>query len=412
MSEDVREPAIDAARYWFFKGASLNVKGGASYLNRDRQFDSRRFRFVPRGLLGFDLTQTPEQLLVPANIDQERGFEIREETRTTDHYVALHNITAGYLMGDFTLRGLRVIGGARVERSEQQVLTFEPFRVDAIPVIALLDDVDVLPSLGIAYAFKNGAMSVRAGWSRTLARPQFRELSPFEFTDVTGGRSTVGNPDIRRTLITNYDLRWEWFIGPTELIAVSGFHKRLQDPIETVIEPTAQLRTSFRNVVGAKNSGLEIEFRKEMGGLWKRFQGLTVNSNYTFVRSRVDIGEQDLSVLTTLDRPLVGQAEHIVNTGLTYVVPRLRVESRALFNYTGERITDVGALGLPDIIQRGYPHLDLLFTRPFGTEDRWRAEVTVENLLNRQVDFRQANQPFRVYRTGRKISLGISYTFF
>jgi outer membrane receptor protein involved in Fe transport len=137
-----------------------------------------------------------------------------------------------------------------------------------------------------------------------------------------------------------------------------------------------------------------------------------VNANYTFVRSRVDIGQQDLSVLTTLERPLVGQAEHVLNAGLTHTIPRFGVEWRALFNYTGERITDVGALGLPDIVQHGYPHLDLLFTRSFGLENRWKAEVKLENLLNRQVDFRQADQPFRVYRTGRKFGFGISYRFF
>jgi outer membrane receptor protein involved in Fe transport len=195
---------------------------------------------------------------------------------------------------------------------------------------------------------------------------------------------------------------------------MSVFHKDLKDPIETVIEPTAQLRTSFRNVIGARNSGLEIELRKQMGSLWNRLANLSLNANYTYVRSRVEIGEQDLSVLTTLDRPLVGQAEHIFNSGLSYSFPRWDIEWRALFNYTGDRITDVGALGLPDIIERGYPHLDLLFAKDFkkGDRDRWRAEFTLENLLNRQVDFRQAGQPFRVYRTGRKYGFGVSYRFF
>jgi outer membrane receptor protein involved in Fe transport len=137
-----------------------------------------------------------------------------------------------------------------------------------------------------------------------------------------------------------------------------------------------------------------------------------MNANYTYVRSRVDIGQQDLSVLTTLERPLVGQAENVVNVSLTHEIPRFSFESRALFNYTGERITDVGALGLPDIIQHGYPHLDLLLAKQFGGEKKWRAQFTIENLLNRQIDFRQADQPFRVYRKGRTFEMGISYRFF
>ncbi|HET9531522.1 MAG TPA: outer membrane beta-barrel protein, partial [Blastocatellia bacterium] len=320
MRENVREPAFDWAKYWFFKGTSLNTKAGYSYINRDRVFDSRRFRFVPRGLAGIDTTLRPESLLVPSNIESQRGFEIREETRTTDHYDAFHNIEAGYLMADWTIKNWRFVGGARVERSEQQVTTFEPFRAEVMPQVALLDDTDVLPSLGVTYSMLNGKMNLRAGFSRTVARPQFRELSPFEFTDVTGGRSTIGNPDLRRTLITNYDVRWEWFVGATELIALSVFHKDLDDPIEVVIEPTAQLRTSFRNADGARNTGFELELRKNLGNLWNRFENLSMNANYTFVRSRVDIGQQDLSVLTTLERPLVGQAEHVVNISLTHEI--------------------------------------------------------------------------------------------
>ncbi|MEW6209697.1 MAG: outer membrane beta-barrel protein [Acidobacteriota bacterium] len=412
MRENVREPAIDWGKYWFFRGVSLNAKAGASYINRDRVFDSRRFRFVPRGLQGIDTSARPEQLLVPQNIGQETGFEIREETRPTDHYDALHNITAGYLMADFSWRRWRFIGGARVEKSEQAVNTFEPFRPEVVPSSAILKDTDVLPSIGIAYSTNGGGMSIRAGYSKTLARPQFRELSPFEFTDVTGGRSTIGNPDITRTLISNYDLRWEWFIGPTELLAVSVFHKDLDDPIEVVIEPTAQLRTSFRNVDGARNTGFEIELRKNIGVLWKELKNLFLNANYTFVRSRVQIGQQDLSVLTTLERPLVGQAENIFNLALDYDIPRFNMETRALFNYTGERITDVGALGLPDIIEHGRPILDFLVAKYWGGEKKVRVEFSAENVLNRQIDFRQDDQPFRVYRRGRTFKFGVSYRFF
>ncbi len=412
MRENVREPAADWAKYWFFGGFSLNTKAGFSYINRDRVFDSRRFRFVPRSVTGIDTTLLPEEILVPENIEQTRGFEIREETRTTDHYVALHNITAGYWMADFTMKRWRFIGGARIEKSEQQVQTFEPFRADVIPVLASLKNTDVLPSVGIAYALKNGSMNLRGGYSRTVARPQFRELSPFEFTDVTGGRSAVGNPNIRRTLITNYDVRWEWFFAPTQLLAVSVFHKDLKDPIEVFIEAQTQLRTSYRNADKARNTGVEIETRKRLGSLWGKFENFSVSANYTFVRSRVEIGEQDRSILTNLERPLVGQAQNVLNVVLDYELPRYGIESRALYNFTGERITDVGALGLPDIIEHSYPHLDFLFAKYFGGEKRLRGEFTAENLLNRQVDYRLAGQPFRVYRTGRTFSFKVSYRIF
>ncbi len=414
MGENIREPAFDIAKYWFLGSVSINAKAGASYINRDRGFISRRFRFLPRGNATqvIDTSLPPEQLLAGGNINPINGFEIREETRPTDEYAALHNITAGYAMSDVTLRRWRFIGGARVEKSVQRVNTLEPFNPNAVPVQAELENTDWLPSLGLVYAIKNGSMNLRAGFSRTIARPQFRELSPFEFTEVTGGRSVIGNPDLKRTLITNYDVRWEWFVNPSEVLAVSVFHKDLKDPIEVVIEPTTNLRTSFRNADKARNTGVELELRKNLGPVWSALRHVTLNTNYTLVHSRVDIGDENVGILTNANRPLVGQAENILNVSLDYEKPEWGFETRALYNYTGERLTDVGALGLPDIIEHGYPHLDLIFAKTFGGEKKWRAEFQMENLLNRQIDLRLGNLPFQVYRTGRTFEFGISYRIF
>ncbi len=412
MRENLREPAFDVVKFWFFGNKSLNLKAGASCINRDRVFDSRRFRFVPRDLQGIDTSLRPEQLLVPSHISPEIGFEIREETRTTDHYDALHNISAGYVMGDLAMGNWRFIGGVRVEKSLQRVTTFEPFQVNPSTVQAELDDTDYLPSIGLAYSFRNSSMAIRSGYSRTLARPQFRELSPFEFTDVTGGRSTQGNANLKRTLINNYDVRYEWFLAPSELLAVSFFHKDLDDPIEAVVRAQTTLITSFNNAETARNSGLEVEFRKNLNTLWNRFDHLALNLNYTYVRSRVEIGADNAERLTNAERPLVGQAENVFNLVLNYDIPRWQAEARALFNYTGERISDVGALGLPDIIEHGYPSLDALFSKSFGGETKWRFEFQAENLLNRRVDFRLDDQAFNVYKRGRTFSFGVSYKVF
>ncbi len=168
MCENIREPAFDIAKYWFIGSVSINAKMGGSYINRDRGFISRRFRFLPRGNATqvIDTSPLPEQLLASENINPINGFEIREETRPTDEYTALHNITAGYGMGDVTLRRWRFIGGARVEKSVQRVNTLEPFNPNAVPVQAELENTDWLPSLGLVYAIKKritdvGALSLR-----------------------------------------------------------------------------------------------------------------------------------------------------------------------------------------------------------------------------------------------------------
>ncbi|HQR39349.1 MAG TPA: TonB-dependent receptor [Blastocatellia bacterium] len=412
MRENVREPGIDISRYWFLSKVSFNVKFGGLYSNRDRSFNSRRFRFTPRGLTGIDLTSSPEELLVDENISPDRGFELREETRNTDAYVAKQDITAGYLMGDITYGRWRFLGGVRVERSLQKVTTFEPFTESSPVETANLDNTDWLPGIGVVFSLTQ-TMNIRGGYSRTVSRPQFRELSPFEFTDVTGGRSVVGNPDLVRTLITNYDLRYEWYPATNEVFAVSYFYKHFDDPIETVIEPGAVSRSSFRNAESAKDQGIEFELRKGLGFIWDRLDNLSVNFNYTYVKSSVQLGAQDLVINTTTNRPLVGQSQNVVNAILVYEIPKWLFDARAFFNYQGERITDVGSLGLPDIYEKGWPSFDMRFSKKLGGERKpWAIDFELQNILNRQHDQRQGGLPYRVYRSGRDFTVGVSYNFY
>ncbi|MBI4852908.1 MAG: TonB-dependent receptor [Acidobacteria bacterium] len=410
MRENIREPAFDLLKYFFTSKSTFSVKLGFSNINRDRKFNSRRFRFLPRGFDGVDRSASPENLYAPENITPNR-FELNEDTRPTDFYVASQDITAGYFLGDYTRGKFRFIGGARIERGKQEVSTLDAFSVQPIPIVAKLDDTDILPSISGVYNFTS-RFSVRTSYSKTVSRPQFRELSPFEFSDITGGRATLGNPNLKRARIRNFDIRGEWLEG-NNLLSVGFFYKSLISPIEIVVEPTTALRTSFRNALGAENKGLEFEFRQNLAQISSKLNGLSLNTNYTFVSSNIRIGVQDLSVVTSKERPLAGQSRHLFNTAIDYDIAKLQANARLIFNYTGARISDVGTFALPDIVEKGYPTLDLLFSKEFGKKDnKWEIKLSGENLLNRLVRFKVLDQPFQVYRRGRNFSLGVSYTFF
>ncbi|MBX7222533.1 MAG: TonB-dependent receptor [Blastocatellia bacterium] len=409
MRENIREPAFDLSKFYFKGAYTLNLKGGFSYINRDRFFNARRFRFAVRGLNGIDNSQRPEDFFAPQNIRPD-GLEITEVTRNTDYYTASQNLHAGYAMADLTFKKMRVIGGVRFEHSKQDVRTFELFAANPKPVTANLENTDTLPSVGVVYSLKP-EMALRFGYSRTVNRPQFRELSPFEFTDLTGGRSTLGNPNLKRGLLDNFDVRYEWFQKNGGLISVSFFTKNIKNPIETVVEPTSVLRSSYRNVDGATNRGLEFETRQNLGRYWGTLTGLTANANYTYVNSNVEIGDADFQVLTTKKRPLYGQSNHVVNVNLEYDWTKLRALGRLAYNYTGARISDVGSLGIPDTYEKGYPNLDFLFQKKFGSEKHpWELKFSADNLLNRLVRFKIEDQPFRAFRRGRTFSIGVSYT--
>jgi TonB-dependent receptor len=297
----------------------------------------------------------------------------------------------------------RFVGGARVEKSEQNVETSDLFAVDPTTIVSNLDNTDLLPGLNLIYAL-NGGQNLRFGYSRTVNRPEFRELAPFEFTDVVGGRATVGNPELQRALISNYDLRWEWFPSGSEVIAASFFYKDFQNPIERTVQATAQLRTSFANAESATNLGFEIEARKQL------HPNLLVSTNYTWVDSDIEIGRAAGEVQTSTSRPLAGQSKNVFNAMVEFLIPRFDLSTRVLYNYFDDRIVDVGSLGLPDIIEEGRESLDLVAIKRFG--ERAQLRFVFDNITDADYLFTQGGEPQRLYKVGPTFAVNFSYSVF
>ena len=402
MFNDLDDEVVELGADWtlFFAqwdALPASVKLGPRATMRERDFSSRRFRLTPRisGLV--DTSQTPEMIFTPANIG--RAFELREETRPTDTYRAEQTVQAFYAMTDLPLsRNLRIIGGARVERSEQIVDTFDPFSLAGELITASLNDTDVLPGVNAVYALSDRT-NLRAGYSHTVNRPEFRELAPFEFTDVVGGRAVVGNPGLQRALIRNVDARLETFAGPGEVLAISLFYKDFTNPIERIVEPTSQLRTSYTNALGARNTGVELEARRAFG----RFTG---SVNYTHVDSQIELEQVAGQVQTSLDRPLAGQSANVFNLSLDMDLPELGSSFRVLYNYFDDRIVDVGSVGLPDIYEEGRGILDAVFTKRF---DSLSLRASFDNLLDSEHRFTQGGELQRLFKLGRSFSLSLSY---
>jgi outer membrane receptor protein involved in Fe transport len=407
MFNDLDEDMIDAAASWnsVFSGVSglpASFKVGGAYTERQRDFSSRRFRFIPLNVVRYDLTQTPEQHFTPENIGPR--FEMREETRATDFYTAEQTVAAAFAMVDLSLsQRARLVGGVRLENYDQRVDTFDLFDVDVDGEVetiqALIEETDLFPSVNLVYDL-GGSKNLRVGYSQTVNRPEFRELAPFEFTDIVGGRAVVGNPELERSLIQNVDVRWEWFPGAQEVIAASFFFKAFDQPIERFVEPTAQLRTSFQNAESARNIGFELEARREL------FDGFLVGGNYSFVDSSITLQESQTNVLTTLERPLSGTSKNVFNALIEGQGGP--VTGRLLFNYFGDRIVDVGSLGLPDIFEEGRTTVDAVVTARFSRIFSLR--FSAENLTDAPVLFQQGSEDHRRYTLGRVFGLQFSVT--
>jgi outer membrane receptor protein involved in Fe transport len=388
------------------------IKFGTMLAFRSRQFDARRFRYlrVP-GADPSAYLQPAGTLFRPENVGTL--LELSEYTRPNDAYDATSQVLAGYIMSDVWLHPRwRLVVGERIERGVQTMDSFDPFAPVASRTSTELARTDLLPSASLLFKATDTA-NLRVSVTRTVARPQLRELAPFAFTDYFGAREILGNPKLDRTNIVNGDLRFEWFPGGSDVIAVSTFVKQFTNPIEPVIIPTSRGVISFANADGATNLGIELEGRKSLAFVHPALKGLSALANLTLVRSRVSVDPRG-GVQTSTERPMAGQSPYIINAAVDYEHDKLGFRVRVLYNMFGKRIAQVGSERLPDTYEAPRHQLDATVMKDIGRGFELR--LLGENLLNAPVRLTQgvdrngdANE-VSSFRLGATVSLNVAYT--
>jgi hypothetical protein len=393
----------------FWSGLPAKIKFGPAWSNRDRDFEMRRFRYRVSGTV--DPTLPPEGYLAPQNIGAG-GVDFVEETQPRDNFRASQRIFGGYGMIELPLIAdrLRIVGGTRFEDSHIRLATADD---QGNPVHPILDNQDWLPGVNLIYSPRED-MNFRLGYSRSVSRPEFRELSPTQFPAPRGLRPIIGNPNLVESRIKNYDARWEWFFSPLELVSLSYFHKDLAQPIEQVVIPQASnIADSFQNAENAVIDGFEFEGRKDFGFIGKPLKNLSLLANVAYIDATVNVPIAKIGGVqtqqTSTKRTLQGQSPYVVNAALDYTHPDAG-SIRLLFNRADARITAAGTFGLPDIFEEPRNQVDLVGIFPvkiFGVP--LTAKLAGENLLNDEVLFTQGGRLQSQYRTGIKISFGLSY---
>lgn len=275
----------------FSDGSVLALAAGAARTTRDRDSALRTFTFqlAPGSPLAADpdfFLQPIDAILAPGNIRPD-GFVLRETTRATDTYVASQALDARFVNADFTFRGAyRLALGARHERNDQQVTTFSIVNPTAPPVVSEDRRSDWLPAASFTWLYSDNAQ-LRAAFSRTLARPDFRELSLAPYTDPELDIDTIGNPDLQSTHIRNLDVRWEYYFSESDSLSVAVFDKRFTAPIERLRLPGSTPLLSFANAAGAHNRGIELDAYKGLGFINEYWKGVDLQDfNVGSVRSR------------------------------------------------------------------------------------------------------------------------------
>jgi hypothetical protein len=413
MFNALNDDTVDAGLNWStFRttgGRPTQWKFGVNYIERTRDFASRRFHFIPitsqkadTGNLLFDNRLAPEDIFTPGNIGV--AFRFNEETRPTDAYNGEQKTSSGYGMVDLAITSqTRLIAGARVERFDQTVTTQDPFGLFARAVQATNKNTDIFPAVNFVRAVGRES-NIRFSYSTTVNRPEFRELAEFEFTDVIGNRAVKGNANLVRALIQNVDGRWEKFTGGRGVLGASVFFKYFDKPIERVVIAAANPIATFQNSDHARNFGVELEAAHQFG------THFFFNGNYTFVDSQITLLPEQQTVQTSLERPLAGQSKNLLNLTAEYMLGGF--SSRVLFNYFGDRIADVGANEAPDIIEQGRGSIDLVFSQRVRNLS---LRFLLENLTDSDYVFTQTltrQETQRRFKLGRTVAFSLGYNLF
>jgi hypothetical protein len=411
-----RETSLGGLADWtqpLVKGEQfVKLKLGVLVNRRSRTFDARRFRFTNVSTANPDIYNLPpDKLFTQQNVGS--ALELYEYTKLNDAYTAGSGVYAGYLMTDAWLHPLlRVTMGARVEAARQNLETFDPFAAELTKTNNELNTTDLLPAINVTVKLMKD-MNIRLAATRTVARPQLRELSPFLYTPYSGALDETGNPALKRTSIYNGDVRFEVFPAPGEVLAVSGFYKQFYAPIEQIIKPTNKGTITFENAKSARVVGLEIEARKGLGFIHRAIGDLSVLANFTAVSSRVELDETQIGVQTNNTRPLQGQSPYAVNAGLDFAPETWGTRVRVLYNVFGPRIAQVGAFKAPDVYEQPRHQLDLFAAQRIGKH--FEVKLTAENILDSSAQFTQttsaAHYVLNQYKLGTTVFIGAEYTY-
>jgi TonB-dependent receptor len=384
---------------------------------KSRSFDARYINYLfPGGSeIGESLRALPlDRIFAPVNIKTEDGFVIEEGTTPQDSYQGENTLVAGYVSGAVPIGKFDISLGFRGEYNTQQLTsesnTGEMIRVDN-PVFA------PLPMLNLAYNLSERSL-LRMAYSRTVNRPEFRELAPFLYYQFEYEAGIFGNPDIKTAFIHNVDLRWEMYPNPGELVSIGAFYKDFTDPIETYLQVTTETpQMYFGNAQSARSAGVEVEFRKSLAslGVNKFLRNTSVNVNASWINSEVNIGPGASNQIQK--RPLQGQSPYVINTGLYYSDEETGLSANVAYNVFGPRIFSVGDKVFPSWWELPRHSLDLQLAKIW--KNRLETKFNVQNALNAAYRLYQDNNNdnkigdeeavIQRYQVGTQFSLGISY---
>lgn len=399
-------------------GKASKIKFGSAMLQKERILTENRYNYRSQGFLTYngsvsEFLNDSNMVLPSAGNPVSDYLYIEDATERRNSYSADQSVFAGYIMGDiWATKKLRIVTGARLETTDIIVRSF-----DKDEKVGNLKEADILPALNTTYALTEKS-NLRAAYSRTLARPTFREIAPFATYDFSTNWIIVGNPDLERTLVNNFDLRYELFPKFGEIISFGAFYKSFTSPIELVFNTKAQNEElTWRNIENATVYGAEFEIKKKLGFLSDSVNIFSAGGNLTYVFSEVGIDAQELELIRATDanaddtRSLFGQSPYIINLYLGYNNDSLGLSANLTYNVSGEKIAVVIVGATPNVYQQPFHQLDFNISKKLGNHFslKFKAQNILNPLVKKTYTYKDEEYIFNSYKRGTTFSLGLKY---
>ena len=430
---------VDAKRKYklFDRDAKVNFGIGQVWKERDYRILSFELQFLG---LQPDWTGDPQDILTPDNIFPQGVvyYNSANNTPNPNQYNSTISNTSAYISNEFNpTNTLKATLGLRtemfVQRHTGRDVEFANTGTNGnnLEDEKVLDAIDLFPSANLIQSIGE-QQNIRASYSRTIARPSFKEMSFAQIIDPITNRIFNGglfvyddwDGNLSETRINNFDLRWEKFLSGGQLLSASVFYKQFDKPIELVRIPEAQTSNEFqpRNVGDGQVYGLEVEFRKNLGFLSDGLSPISFSTNVTIVNSTIEMTDTEYESRLSFakdgenvsnTRQMAGQAPYIINAGLTYSNPDKAFDAGFYYNVKGPTLVVVGGGLFPDVTSD--PFHGLKFSANKSVGDKVSLSFEVDNILNDIREdlfegFMSERQTFSRLNPGISFGLSLKYS--
>ena len=415
LQEDNLSSKVDFERKIKVLGEDAKWKFGAANTYKTRDYVIRNFMINVRG--DIPLTGNPDEIFTEANLWPYNGdintgvtYEAPFIPVNPNQFNSNINNTAGYTALEFEITNrLKSVMGLRTEYYVHRYTGQDQLGQNQLFNEKVLENLGFFPSVNFVYS-QTDEQNIRLSYSKTIARPSFKELSYAEIYDPLTGRTFIGglfkdslsptqvywNGNLVSTDIHNFDLRYEIMPKKGKTFSISGFYKKFINPIEIIQYAVQDGSFQPRNVGDGQVIGGELEYRSDLKFISKKLKYFDIITNLTIVDSKIELNaiEYESRVENAREgqvvdryRRMAGQAPYVINAGLIYNPKKKegvldKFEMAVFYNVQGPTLYFVGIVDRPDVYTVPFHSLNLSINKKFGKENQFDCSLRVNNLLN------------------------------